>query len=350
MILQLDDGREIRVVARVEERRPRLRVRSRRLLRVTFGGVIGLETESDCQCVIDSLRKVLAAGEADVLVLSHLDVKSPLYNAAQADAEWWQPDPSARIFVHWSADLPSSFAEFLAARSSKTRSNLRYYSKKVLQTYGDTLEIRALNGVGDLDRLHRDMEHIAARTYQRGLGVGYTGDSMQTALIELAARRGSLRAWVVYIAKVPVAFWFGYRYRETFLSIANAFDPMFGDVRIGQHLQMEVMASLCEDPDIRVFDWGVGGAEYKRRFGDHVTSETDVIVLRRSLRGRRIAAEIMVSTAAKAGMRWLVATTGLGARTKRIWRKQAERRARRVAMAATPRQDHEASAKEQPCT
>ena len=346
MILHLGDGREMRVVARLDERPSRLRVRPLRVLQVTIGGVVGAETETDCRLVVESLRRVLADGEADMLVLSHLEVDGGLYKAAQADAEWWQPDPKAGHFAHWRADLPSSIDAFLQSRSSKTRSNVRYYRKKLLQTHGDTLEVRAFSDADCLEWLHRDIEAVAAHTYQRGLGVGYNGDALQRALIDLTARRGSLRAWVLYIAKAPAAFWFGWCFRDTFVSIANAFDPALSDLRVGQYLQMEVMGTLCEEPDVRVFDWGIGSAEYKRRFGDRVTYEAEIVLLRRSVRGRRIAAAIMLRALVAGVMQRVVGKTQLATEAKRRWRKRAETRAARAATSATARQGQTGSAGE----
>lgn len=335
-ILELADGREIRIVARLVERGSRLPVRPLRDLQVTFGGVVGLETKDDCGLAVRALQAALRNGEADMVSLPRLEVGGPLYEAARAAAAWWQREPTGGHSVHWRADLLDSFELFMKTRSAKTRANVRYYARKLLSAHGDALTVRAFHDLDSFGRLLADMESVAAKTYQRGLGVGYTGDPKQTALMHLAARRGSLRAWLLYIHDAPAAFWFGYCYRGTFWSIANAFDTAYNDLRIGQHLQMHVMEALCNDPDIRTFDWGTGYAEYKRRFGDDVTELADVVLYRASMRAISASVARTLRIAGGSAAKSWIAETPLGKRAKKAWRKRAEKRARRIAEAERP--------------
>lgn len=331
MVLQLASGRHIRIVARLVERRSRLPVRPLRILQVTFGGVVGLETNDDCALAVGALQDALRAGDADMVSLPKLEVGGRLYEAGRAAAPWWRREPMGQQSVHWRAKLPDSVDLFMKARSGKTRANIRYYARKLRSAHGEALTVRAFHDMGNFKRLLADIEAIAAKTYQRGLGVGYTGDPMQTALMELAGRRGSLRAWVLYIHESPAAFWFGYCYRGTFWSMANAFDTAYSDLRIGQYLQMQVMEELCKEPDVHAFDWGAGDAEYKRRFGDEVTEHADVVLYRASVRGTWTCATRTVQIAARRNAKAWVGETGVGKRAKKAWRSRAEKRARRVA-------------------
>ena len=158
------------------------------------------------------------------------------------------------------------------------------------------------------------------------MGVGYTGDTLQTALMSLGSSQGWLRSWLLYIDEVPVAFWFGYAYEGAFWSFANAFRPEYAHLRIGQYLQMEGLECLCADPDIHWLDWGTGDAEYKRRFGDLAVTEADVVLYAASLRALGLAVRThCVSTARVARKR--IGSTQAGVRAKRLWRRRAQRRA-----------------------
>jgi hypothetical protein len=329
MLFELPGGRELRVVARLEERRSGLREgRAVRFLQVSLGGVVGADTASDCALVVQALNRALSEGEADVVVLPQLQVDGALYHAARSGTPRWRGELVRSHDIHWRADVPDSLKAFLGARSSNTRYNVRRYSKRLVQAHGDSLTMREFRVPGDLDCLCADLETIAAKTYQRGLGVGYMGNPMQLALMKLGASRGWLRAWVLYVADLPVAFWFGYCYRGTFNLSATAFDPAHGDLRVGQHLQMQIMESLCAEEDVHSFDYGIGEAEYKRRFGDHCIEQADVLLFAPSIKAFRINAKRTARVGATRLARAWIARSQLGRRAKKRWRNRAERRAR----------------------
>jgi CelD/BcsL family acetyltransferase involved in cellulose biosynthesis len=332
MLLRLSDGRDIRIMARLETRRSRLPWRRPvRILRVALGGVTGATTPEDGSLVVEALRAALAAGEADCVLLPQLPVRGHLYRAASSGASWWRTGSTTVVGVHWRLDIPDSMDAFLKARSGKTRSNARYYIKKLRKEHGQDLAIRSFHDPASLDQLYIDMESVAAKTYQRGLGVGYAGDEMQNSLIALAAARGWLRAWVLYLKDQPAAYWLGYSYAGTFWSSANGFDTAYADLRVGQYLQLQIIEELCSDPEVCTFDWGIGDAEYKRRYGDHVTEEADVVIFASARRGAAFNASRALNAALTRLMRgWIVRTTA-GARAKKAWRARAEARARRRA-------------------
>ncbi len=329
VLLELSDGREIRVVARLSEQRSRRgRGRPVRTLHVSFGGVIGAETVSDCALAMRVLEATLVRDGADVILLPQLEIGSDMYIAARA-FPWWRVDHLQRHTLHWSTELPDSYDAFLKSISSNLRSNARRYDKRVVKQLGDSLVIQRFQDPEHVDQLCADIEVIASRTYQRGLGVGYSGRPLELALIKLAASRGSLRNWVLYIAGVPAAFWLGYAYRGTYWSIATGFDTTYSDLRIGQFLQMRAIADLCAEPGMVGFDWGAGDAEYKRRFGDHCVAKADVFVAASSPHAVRINATRTAKLALARVARECVSRTSIGARAKRMWRANAEQRARR---------------------
>lgn len=326
ILLRRPDADSILIVARVAEQRRRLG-RPVRFLQVAFGGVIGADTPTDCRLVIDTLRRALDEGVADAVSLAQVQLDGPLYLAARAGAPWWRVDQMGKQGVHWRAAVPDSLDAFLAAHSNNTRYNVRRYTKKLVRAHGEGLTTREFRTLEDLPRLHADLEAIATKTYQRGLGVGYTGDELESALMRLGATNGWLRAWVLYIDDHPVTFWFGYVYAGVFWLIATGFDPAFGELRVGQYLQVQMMESLCGDADVRAFDYGAGFAEYKRRFGDTAVDEADVLLYAPSLAALQVnAAQTLRMLVLRLGRKW-IAETKTGARVKKLWRDRAASRA-----------------------
>lgn len=327
ILFERPDSGPMLAVARIEHHSSRLPFRDARVMRLAFGGIVGAETSEDYRAIVHGLSRAMADHEADAIVFPEIEVESPLHEAVRSAAPWWRTDHMPTRSVHWRASVPDSLEEFLAARSSSTRYHVRRYNKRLVRDHGENLVVREFRERADLDRLHADLESVAARTYQRGLGVGYTGDALQRALMELAASRRWLRGWVLYVSGIPVAFWFGYCYRGTFGVVATAFDPARGESRVGQYLQMEMMSSLCCDPDVHSLDYGLGEAEYKRRFGDHATAEVELRLYAPSMRAAWMNAQRTFRAAVRVRVRSWVAGSDLGARAKKAWRQRAQRRA-----------------------
>jgi hypothetical protein len=330
VFFELADGREMAVVARLEHQRGFTRFPGRplRRLQVALGGVIGADTAAASEFVVHALRDILADNEADVVALPQIGEGTALYRVARSGVPWWRVDHMPARSVHWCADVPDSLETFIGSRGKNTRNNLRRYSKQLIRAYGDALAVREFSEPMHLDRLSAGLQSITATSYQRGLGVGYTGDVLQLALMELAAQRGWLRARVLYIADTPVAFVFGYCYRGTFYLIATSFDPAYSRQHVGLYVQMQLMEGLCREGDVRLWDFGSGEAEYKQRLGDRRLNEAEVLLFGPSMRavGHNASrtARVAASSAAK---RW-IAKSELGGRVKKSWRKNAERRAR----------------------
>lgn len=331
LLIEREGAPNMMVVARLEdaplEVRLGYRVVSRprmRTLRVAFGGVIGAETEADRRRALHELRRPLMQGEADVVVLAQLRTVDPLCSLAHKAGPRRCRDGAQAGTAHWTVPIPDSMEEFLASRSSRTRKNLRYYDKRMKRDHPD-LTVRAFRDEAELDELCADLERVAAATYQRRLGAGFTGDEQERALMALGMRRGWFRAWVLYFGATPVAFWHGYAYRGVFSTGCPGFDPAFGKDRVGAYLAVRMIEHLCADDAVHMLDWGHGEADYKRTLGEERREEVDVLLFAPTLKGTGVN---LVRTGAVAATRLAKRTLGNSRRVGRIRRAWRDRLAR----------------------
>jgi CelD/BcsL family acetyltransferase involved in cellulose biosynthesis len=301
--------------------RPRVRC-----LTVVHGGAAGVETAEDGAGVLEVLRGTLARGEADVVRFLGLSTESPLYAAAATAPRWLCRDHGVVPHPHWRVAVPGSMDDFLAGRSRNTRQNVRRYAKRFEKEFGGRIALRRF-GAGvdvDLDRLCADLEHITAKTYQRGLGVGFTGDELQRRLMALGLRRGRYLAWVLDVDGVPSAFWDGTIHGGTFFIGSPGYDPALAEHRIGTWLQMRMMEDLCARDDLCALDYGMGDAQYKRSFGDECTMDAIVHVFAATATGLRVNATRTAATFVTRGARRALARAGLEEKLKRAWRRQLQ--------------------------
>ncbi len=256
--------------------RPRVRA-----LTVTHGGVIGdLEPRTLVAALSDSVDRE----RVDLVRLRMLRTGSPLHAAAIEQAPALRRQRFARRMHHWTARVPGSMDEFLAARSKERRKNVRRHARRLEEAYGAGVKVRFFRDREDLGRLLEDSERVHRTSYQHRLSVGFSGDELHRRLTELTMSKGWFLGAVLYLAQEPVAFQHGNVYRGTYSASGTAFDPAYRDLRPGTYLVMKLIEELCSNPAADRLDWGFGDADYKRAFGDESWLEEDVGVFARGPR------------------------------------------------------------------
>jgi hypothetical protein len=328
MLVEHDGDVEAVLVARVEDVRIAATLGYRalfhmrmRAITLVHGGLAGV-SESNAGLLVGALRDSLARGEADVLSLAALPTEGPLYKAAIKAAPPWLRQPLGEPQTHRRLAVPDTYDEFLRSRSKSTRDSVKRYRRKVERELGDRLELRCYRDPSDLDTIFTDTEPVAAKTYQRGLGVALADTPEQRPLIEVGLRQGWFRTYVVYLEGTPIAFWPGYAYRGVFFIGTPGYDPAYADYRIGMYLQMRMMEDFCAEPEIRFVDYGFGDAEYKRRFGSESWEERDLMLV--APRPRPVAFNAVRSGVflAAQGAAAVLERAGLLDRVKRAWRRR----------------------------
>ncbi|WP_169570456.1 GNAT family N-acetyltransferase [Nocardioides insulae] len=286
-----------------------------RSLVVSFGGVLGTHGPADAETVIRALDGALRAGHADVVVLQKVDVDSDLYRAAMATGRARTRLARPEVVLH-TTELPSSWDELLAARSAKSRRQIRYDDNKVRRVLGERLTLRRLDRPEELHRLP-DVEAVAARSYQSGLGVSLADQPVQRALLAAAAEHGWLRVWMAYVDDRPAAFWWGVVRGGDLLVGSPGFDPEFAQFRLGYYVLRRLLEDSCADPEITSIDYGPGDADYKARFGTHASSVRDVLLFSPGARGLMLSAALRGQDATVRTAKSLVQRSGRAAEFKR---------------------------------
>jgi CelD/BcsL family acetyltransferase involved in cellulose biosynthesis len=314
-------------VARVEEQKLASSVGYRavyrpsvRSLTLVHGGVAGADSRETAEALLHELCGELARGAADVLNLPSLRADLP-FHAAATNGATRLPRERSESRTHRRLRLPGSLDELLRANSSKTREGVERYRKRLRRDHGEKLAVEVLRVPGDAERIFRDLEAVAAKTYQHGLGVAFGDREEQRELTLLGLERGWFRAYVLYLEGVPVAFWPGYAYSGTFFIGTPGYDPRYAEYRVGQYLMTEMIDDLCRDEDVDYLDYGFGDSEYKRRFADESWEEADALLFAPTFKGRRIrAGRVAVSASVRVAKRLLGEERQ--ARLKQGWRRR----------------------------
>jgi hypothetical protein len=297
-----------------------------RALTVVLGG-IQVRDEQAIAPLLGIVADSLADGAFDVVLIPSVRVGSPLHDAVRALAPATRRAHPPDVAVHRRLRLPEGYDAFLAALGRSTREGVKRYSKKLEREYGDRLSVEVLTGPDDVDRVFTDVEAIAAKTYQRGLGVALADDARTRALVGLGLERGWYRVWLLALDGVPVAFWPGYAYGGVFSIGTPGYDPAFGHLRVGTYLQMRMIEDLCASDDVEVLDFGAGDAEYKRRFSNEESLEEEMAVFAPRFRPMAVNGVRSALAGASHGARSLLRRLGVEDAVRRRLRARAARSA-----------------------
>lgn len=290
-----------------------------RSLTATLGGVVTLD-ESAATQLMDAALEAFATRDVDLIRLPGLPAESPVARALENSVTRFRRELFVERRTHHRLTLPKTFAEFLSTRSQTTRKNLKHCRNKFERTFGADAALRVLSGPDDLTRVREDLELVAEKTYQRALGVGFADSRKMQALLEFSIARGWFRAYVLYVADAPIAFWTGEAYGDTFQIGSTGYDPAFASHRVGTYVLSKLIEDLCGDPSFRIVDFGPGDAPYKHQFGSETWSEKDVLVFAPTLRAVGINAARTAVHAADLGAKRVLRSAGWGDKVKTRWR------------------------------
>lgn len=247
---------------------------------VAFNGIVGAETAAQRAAVTSALDDALHSREADVVVFQKTDRSSVWFEHLRESGSRLRR-LARPVESSWTAQLPDSWDALMAARSSKSRRQIRFDDNKLRRVYGERLAMRRLDAPEHSARLMNDVTAVATKSYQRGLGVSLLDGGTQAALVALARDKGWLRVWMLYVDDRPVAFWWGITHAGVLCIGSPGYLPEFSKDRVGYYVLRRMLEDASNDPATHAIDFGTRDADYKERFGDLRSEVSDVLVFAR---------------------------------------------------------------------
>ena len=257
------------------------------ILCFVYGALRGNPSKENSDLLMTEILRSLSQGEADVAYMNFLNEESDLCRLAME-----RPALLSRDFVrisqpHFAATLPAKVEEFYQRLSPKVRKNQKWQAKKLINHFSDGVRIHCYREVTDFDKMIQDVEQVAKKSYQRGLGVGFVDTPTMRNGLRRMAERGWLRAYVLYLEERPCAFWIGDINQGVFGSDYIGYDTEFGKYSPGMFLTTKVIEGFCDGnrEGVTAVDFGPGNAQYKEVLSNQRWQETSVYVFAPSFKG-----------------------------------------------------------------
>jgi hypothetical protein len=299
-----------------------------RCLTFVYGAIHGNASPENTELLVRAVMDSLKQNEADMAMFEFVPLGTALYRLALTLPGILSGDTLPAPQGHDIMVVPSSIDDVYRRMSSHRRIELRRTVRKLQTNPVGEPKIVCYRHAAEMDRFFHDAEEIAKKTYQRGLGVGFADNPAVRRRLELGARKGWLRAFVLYLGDRACAFWIGMLYHGTFVGEYTGYDPEFRQYSPGMVLMMRVLEGFCNGANgdsVRELDFGLGHAEYKRALCSKTWQEAIVFIFSPTLKGLALKLMRTATRLLDGAARRALASTDMLPRLKRVWR---DRRAR----------------------
>jgi len=290
-----------------------------RVLAFIYGGVLGDQSPENCAILMQAILSCLRQGEADFALLNKVNVDSPLYSLAFRSPGFFCRDPFREKLLHCGLKLPSNTEDVYRGLSADHRAQIRRKARKLVAAYPGGIRVGRFEQPADLEPMIGDVERIAKKTYQRGLGVGFVDSPDMRRSLAMTAEKGWLRAYVLYLADNPSAFWLGTLFKGTFRSDYLGYDPAHEDFSPGTFLLTRALEDLCV-AGVREVDFGYGIERYKQQFGKSTWHEGIVHIFAPTCKGVSLNVLRTFVVGTDYFFRKALERTNLLPRLKKAWR------------------------------
>jgi Acetyltransferase (GNAT) domain len=296
-----------------------------RILVFVYGAFRGHPSAENYDLIVSSVLQSLSAGEADAAYMNFLREDSELCKLAKKKPGVLSRDYLHVTQQHFAASLPTSVDAFHRNLSPKVRKNQKWQTKKLDEQFLGDVTIRCFQKQSEIEELAADAEHLASRSYQRGLRVGFFDSPATREHLRLKAERGWLRGYVLYLGGKPSAFWIGDVNQSTFGSDYLAYDPTFGKYSPGMYLIMKVIEGFCggHREGVTAVDFGPGHAQYKEILSTEEWLETSVYIFAPTLKGTSLNLVRTFIGGIDQTLKKALARTKLLRKIKKAWRAHA---------------------------
>jgi hypothetical protein len=294
-------------------------VQSRALM---FMGFRGEQTPENCTYIIKSLLQTLQGGDADYAQIPTVH-DSGVYRAALRLPSFWCRDHLPELSQNYILRISGDFRQVYSGLSSNLREQLRRKRKKIAADFQGNANFACYTQPGDLDSVIPEIEEVAQKSYQRGLGVGFRDTDAMRRRLAFCATRGWLRVLVAYLGGRPAGFSIGTICNKTYTSDFLGYDPQFRDYSIGTVLQSVLLERCCEE-GVQVIDFSAGYADYKKRFGNDSMTVARIYVFAPTPKGIYLNGMKTAAAGLNKSGTFILARGGLLPKVKKALRSRAE--------------------------
>jgi len=292
-----------------------------RRLALFHAGFMGRTDACATEFVTRHLVRSIRELGVDLMLWDGVEQESPLRRFLRTTPNPLCRDYLARGSEHWIMHLPASLEELLQKRMNKKR---RYWARRIIRTvekdFSGAVRHAHFCTAESVEALWKDVQAVARQSYQWALGVGFRDTEEQRGRLEIAARKGWLRAWVLYLGDRPAAFWLCTLHGDSLCLDYTGFDPAFRKYEVGTVALFQIFDEMCK-AGVKHVDLGGGSYVYKQKFGNHQFDEASILTFAPTFRGVTLNLFRLLILGPVELVRWVAGCFGLEPALKKLWQR-----------------------------
>ena len=243
-----------------------------RVLRIVFLEIVGDQQERCARCLVSQLISCLQRKEADIINIENIALDSVFYKTAITKPGFFAHDFSPVIETHWEFFLPESLNDVYKILSSKQKHELFRKERKFHKKYAENVEFKSFHRIEDIAKICHYSEKVARKSVKRPLNYGFKIKNESVGFLTLAAQKGWLRTYFLFVNDNPCTFCIGLVYNEILYFYYADYDPAYQDCSPGIVLIKYILESIfTEKETIKAIDWGTGDISFKKYLSNHST-------------------------------------------------------------------------------
>lgn len=250
---------------------------------------------------------------ADFLLIEDLDEQSTLFAAAQNEsAQGFHLFAARERQPRWRIEFPEKEEDYWKTFSSRTRRAFRTRLKKFGQT-----RLERITDIIQIPHFLAAANEISKQSWQsRQFGLRIRNDESELRCLSVLARQGFLRSYLWHVEDKPVAFAICHQHQGCFRYEEIAYCAPFSPLSPGETMLQQIVEDLYRYDPPRVFDFGGGDGEYKRRFGNLESRSQSVWLVPSTWRAGSTLAYLNGCRRLRSCARGLIRTCGLATKAR----------------------------------
>ena len=285
------------------------------ILQFLHGGFIGDTSNEAARNCIAAIQGHLTEKKADLACFTKLRLDSPIFEYAQTLPHYTCRDHNLKPQLHWKINLPDSFQNYMQPKK-RLRKRIREFNNK----FRNRIEYQKYFNKRQVLEFCQKAESIAEKTYQRSLGVGFIHNDEWEQRLFNEAEKGGFRGYILSVDGQPVAFELATLYKDVCHCNCSAYDPAFRKFSIGHILFTMLLEDIIENTTASVVDYGIGDADYKKRFGNESWEESDLCIYPMTFKGIQLNLYRCITTFITKTLTGMAEKLGVKNIVKKKWR------------------------------
>lgn len=190
-------------------------------------------------------------------------------------------------YPHFYIELASSFEDYKATFSTKSRSTIQRKVRRFAEHTGGTIDWRIYRTPKEMTEFFALAREVSQKTYQEKVLDAGLPESLefQHDMLALAAA-DAVRAFILFDAGKPVSYLYCPAEGKTLIYAYLGYDPAYLKLSVGTVLQWLALEALFAEKSFLLFDFTEGESEHKRLFSTNSVPSANVVFLRNRLRNR----------------------------------------------------------------